>query len=144
MQYLEIGSVCVCVCARVCMLICSIMKWVHRAGGVCVCMCVCVYMHAYSLNHEMRSKSGALNPRTGPYKKRKWHQGGAYRGKSQVRTQREGLQVKERELRKKPDLVAPWSWTCSPQNWEVIVCCLSHPFPHHTHQPMMQYFLMAA
>ena len=40
---------------------------------VCVHVCVCVYMHAYSLNREMRSKSGALNPRTGPYKKRKCH-----------------------------------------------------------------------
>ena len=67
MQYLEIGSVCVCVYDYL------LDHEMSSQSRVCVCVhvCVCVYMHAYSLNREMRSKSGALNPRTGPYKKRK-------------------------------------------------------------------------
>ena len=80
----------------------------------------------------MRVKSGhtggALMQNEGClYKKRKWHHrlGDAMQRKGQVKAHIKGsyLQAKRAERpRETPRMPAPWSWTCSLQNWEKTNC----------------------
>ena len=64
------------------------------------------------------------------FKKRKRHQGCAHteKGPCEDIAKRWPSASQGEKPRKKPTLLAPWSWTFSLQNYEKInFCCLSHP-----------------